>query len=151
MKAIFKCPTLSIPPNLVVIADIVLKRKLLQPFFRHHCSSSDIYKSGQKWFKVVIKNFRDTSLYEFVWILWDIETNPLRRTLRARDHVARARYFKLRFVDAYKVFRFFLQEFVVFFSHFVVCHFPVDLLRLNLEFEPTIQGGLFLNMPKSYF
>ena len=39
-----------------------------------------------------------------------------------------------------------LQEFVVFFSHFVVCHFPVNLLELNLEFEPTIQGELFLNM-----
>ena len=38
-----------------------------------------------------------------------------------------------------------LQEFVVFFSHFVVCHFPVNLLELNLEFEPTIQGELFLN------
>ena len=32
MKATFKCSTLSILPNLVVIADIVLKRKLLQTF-----------------------------------------------------------------------------------------------------------------------
>ena len=39
----------------------------------------------------------------------------------------------------------FLEEFVVFFSNFVVCHFPVYLLGLNLEFEPTIQGELFLN------
>ena len=32
MKATFKCSTLSILPNFVVITDIVLKRKLLQTF-----------------------------------------------------------------------------------------------------------------------
>ena len=32
VKPTFKCSTLSILPNLVVIADIVLKRKLLQTF-----------------------------------------------------------------------------------------------------------------------
>ena len=72
---------------------------------------------------------------EDVWILWDIETTPSRRTLRARDHVTRARYFKflwrVRFVDAYKFFSF-LQEFVVFFSHFVVCHF--SRLFLGIKF-----------------
>ena len=42
-------------------------------------------------------------------------------------------------------FFFLLQEFVVFFSYFVVCHFPLYSLGLNLEFEPTIQGERFLN------
>ena len=62
VKATFKCSTLSILPNLVVIADIVLKRKPFVNVFHHHCSSQDIYKSGKKRFKVVIKNFRDADL-----------------------------------------------------------------------------------------
>ena len=74
---------------------------------------------------------------------------PLRRTLRACDHVTRARYFKVlwrvRFVDAYKFFSF-CKSFCSFLFTLVVCHFPVYLLGLNLEFEPTIQGELFLNM-----
>ena len=65
----------------------------------------------------------------------------MRRTLRARDHVTCARYFKFlwraRFVDAYKFFSF--CQSCSFFSHFVVYHFPVYLLGLNLDFEPTIQ------------
>ena len=72
----------------------------------------------------------------------------MRRTLRARDHVTRAIFqiFMVRTTLLTRTsFLVFLQEFVVFFSHFVVCHFPVYLLGLNLEFEPTIQGELFLN------
>ena len=73
---------------------------------------------------------------------------PLRRTLRACDHVTRAQYFKVlwrvRFVDAYKFFSF-CKSFCSFLFTLVVCHLPVYLLGLNLEFEPTIQGELFLN------
>ena len=41
-----------------------IKTQTFASVFRHHCSSPDTYKSGQKWFKVVIRNVRDTSLYE---------------------------------------------------------------------------------------
>ena len=41
-----------------------IKTQTFANVFRHHCSRADIYKSGQKWFKVVIRNFRDSSLYE---------------------------------------------------------------------------------------
>ena len=57
-------PHSSVPrflPNLVVIT----KTQTFASVFRHQCSSPDIYRFGQKWFKVIIKNFRDTSFYYY--------------------------------------------------------------------------------------
>ena len=48
VKATFKCSTLLILPNLVVIADIVLKRKPFVNVFHHHCSSQDITSLERK-------------------------------------------------------------------------------------------------------
>ena len=62
VKATFKCSTLSTKS----CGDHwhCIKTQTFASVFRHHCSSPDMYRSGQKWFKVVIKNFRDTSLYD---------------------------------------------------------------------------------------
>ena len=78
-----------------------------------------------------------------------IQSTPLRRTLRARDHVTRrVRRFKLlwrmRFVDAYKVLVFAARVFffVVFFSNYVVCRF------FGLFFFIRIKFGV-LSLPSS--
>ena len=58
VKATFKCSTLSTKS----CGDHwhCIKTQTFATVFRHHCSSPDIYRFGQKWFKVVIKNFRDS-------------------------------------------------------------------------------------------
>ena len=67
VKATFKCSTLSTKS----CGDHwhCIKTQTFTSVFRHHCSSPDIYRFGQKLFKVVIKNFRDTSLYECLGLI----------------------------------------------------------------------------------
>ena len=47
-----------------------IKTQTFASVFRYHCSSTDMYRFGQKWLKVVIKNFRDTFLYECVSLIF---------------------------------------------------------------------------------
>ena len=64
MKATFKCSTLSNLPNLVVIADMVLKRKFSKTFSFITVQFWIFTSLDRNDLIVVIKNFRDTSLYE---------------------------------------------------------------------------------------
>ena len=64
VKATFKCSMLSILPNLVVIADMVLKRKLSQSFSIITVQVRIFTSLDRNDLIVVIKNFQDTSLCE---------------------------------------------------------------------------------------
>ena len=77
----FNSPLISRPhssvlrflPNLVVITGInCIKTQTFASVFRHHCPSPYIYRFGQKWFKVIIKNFRVTSLYECLSLIYKV-------------------------------------------------------------------------------
>ena len=64
VKATFKCSTLSILPNLVVIADMVLKRKLSQTFSIITVQVRIFTSLDRNDLMLVIQNFRDTSPYK---------------------------------------------------------------------------------------
>ena len=81
-----------------------------------------------------------------------LSLNPLRRTLRARDHVTRA-----IFSNYYVVLLLTRTIFCVFFFlarvfgnvRFILCYLPLspfNLFGLNLEFEPTTRRELFLTV-----
>ena len=86
--------------------------------------------------QLVNKQQQQQQINHSVWILWDTETTPLRRTLRARDHVTRARYFKFlwRVRLCWRV-----QVFFVFFARvcsflFTLCCLPFSRLFIGIKF-----------------